>query len=348
MKPSLLQYLRCPISGEPLELRNAETLPGSTEIVSGTLTSASGASYPIREGVPYLLDPKEFAPGQQETVQSFSEKWKRAPDYRERTKHHYEQWYLERYGFNTLAGLQQFLSSKKRVLEAGTAHGRDAAMYATNSSADVFALDISEGIHLAYRDVGHLPNVHLVRADLRKPPFPKEFFDFIACDQVIHHTPNTYTSLQCLLKHLAPAGNIAFYVYKVKAPIREFCDDYIRERTVKMNPEECMEFSEAMTKLGKALSDLKVQIEVPEAIPILGLEKGTFDLQRWIYWNMFKCYWNDTIDWDSNVITNFDWYHPLHAHRHTPEEVKGWLGECNLTTVNFNIVESGISVLAKR
>ena len=26
----------------------------------------------------------------------------------------------------------------------------------------------------------------------------------------------------------------------------------------------------------------------------------------------------------SNVITNFDWYHPLHAHRHTPEELRAW------------------------
>ena len=28
------------------------------------------------------------------------------------------------------------------------------------------------------------------------------------------------------------------------------------------------------------------------------------------------------MDWDTNVITNFDWYHPLHAHRHTEDEVR--------------------------
>ena len=52
---------------------------------------------------------------------------------------------------------------------------------------------------------------------------------------MIHHTPNTKASFLALLKHLAADGHIAIYTYKVKGPIREFCDDYIRERTVKMS-----------------------------------------------------------------------------------------------------------------
>jgi hypothetical protein len=63
---------------------------------------------------------------------------------------------------------------------------------------------------------------------------------------------------------------------------------------------------------------------------------------------MFKCYWNDTMDWDANVITNFDWYHPLHAHRHTPEEVQRWCAEENLHIEHFDVQESGISVLARK
>ena len=42
---------------------------------------------------------------------------------------------------------------------------------------------------------------------------------------------------------LAPGGTLAFYVYKVKAPLREYADDYIRERTTKMSVDECMDFS---------------------------------------------------------------------------------------------------------
>ncbi len=349
MKPGLVEHLRCPESGAPLRLVDARAAEGRDEIVSGRLASPEGREYAIAGGVPVLLDPDDFAPGQGQTRDSFSEKWRRAPGYREDTKPHYVRWYLERYGHGDLDGLRRFLEPKRRILDAGTGHGRDSEMYAQQApQAQVFGVDLSDGIHLAYAHLGHLPNLHLVQADLTRLPFAPGFFDFVACDQVIHHTPDTRRSFTALLRHLAPGGHLAVYVYKVKGPIREFCDDYLRARTTRMSPEECLRFSEAMTRFGQALSELRVEIEVPEDLPLLEIKAGRYDLQRFLYWNVFKMYWNDTQDWTSNVITNFDWYHPLHAHRHTPEEVRGWCDEEQLQVERFDVVESGISVLARK
>ena len=347
MKSRLVEFLRCPITGEKLHLTREKKDDNTGEILSGFLETPSGKSYPIEAGVPILIDFESFVPGQAETVDTFSEKWSRAPGYREATQHHYVSWYLERYGFQTIEGLRAFLSQKKFILEAGTGEGRDAQLYAENSTAEVFAIDISTGINIAYRDLGTIPNLHFIRADLQRLPFAPDFFDFIACDQVIHHTPDTAASLKALVRHLGN-GHIAFYVYKVKGPIREFCDTFIREKTTQMSPEACMEFSEAMTHLGKSLTEQNISIDIPVDIPLLGIDKGKFDLQRWLYWNVFKCYWNNTIDWSSNAVTNFDWYHPLHAHRHTPEEVESWLNDNNLSVEHFSVVESGISTLARR
>lgn len=349
MKPSLVQFLRCPQSGEPLRLADAQPGDDAGEIVAGRLVSAGGREYAIEDGVPVLLDPHTFAPGQSETRESFSEKWRRAPGYREDTQAHYVRWYLERYGHGGLDGLRRFLAGKRFILDAGTGHGRDSEMYATQAPhATVFGIDLSAGIHVAYAGLRHLPNLHLVQADLTRLPFAPGFFDFVACDQVIHHTPDTRRSFQALLRHVAPRGHVAIYVYKVKGPIREFCDDYIRERTTSMSVEECLRFSEALTRFGKALSDLKVEIEVPEDLPLLEIKAGRYDLQRFLYWNVFKMYWNDGVDWTSNVITNFDWYHPLHAHRHRPEEVRGWFDEEGVAVEHFDVVESGISVLGRK
>jgi arsenite methyltransferase len=347
MKRSLVEHLRDPISGDPLTLQNDEP-KGAAEIDRGELASPSGAKYPITEGVPSLVRADQFSEGQKETVESFSYKWQNAKEYRKTTEGHYVQWYLDRYGFKNESALADLLNGKSRILDAGTAHGRDAEMYVRNSKATVFGIDISYGIRNAYRDLKSTEALHLIQADLTRLPFPKAFFDFIGCDQVIHHTPDTRESLRSLLTHLAPGGHVAFYVYRKKAPIREFCDDYIRERTTKMSPEDCMKVSEAITKFGKSLSDLKLEIDVPEDIEILGIKKGKQDLQRFIYWTVFKCYWNDTMDWDANVITNFDWYHPLHAHRHTPDEVKQWCAEEGLDIVHFDVQESGISTLARK
>jgi SAM-dependent methyltransferase len=346
MKRSLVELLRDPATGSKLTLSDAQ--PAEGEVASGTLTAADGTRYPIVGGVPDMVRRDKFEEGQAATVESFSWKWKKAQHYRESTIGHYTQWYLDRYGFGSEQKLAALLKGKQRILDAGTAHGRDAAMYARNASATVFGVDISAGIRNAYRDLEGIQNLHLVQGDLTRLPFADGFFDFIGCDQVIHHTPNTRASVAHLVTKLAPGGHLAFYVYKVKGPVREFCDDYIRERTTKMPPEEVMRVSEAITKLGKALTELKVTVDVPEDIPILGIKAGKQDIQRFIYWNMFKCYYNETMDWDSNVITNFDWYHPLHAHRHTEEEVRAWCAEEKLSIEHLDVQESGISVLTRK
>jgi len=221
MKRTLVEFLRDPVSGEPLTLSDA-TLDGE-EIVSGKLSAKSGAVYPVDGGVPALVRADQFSEGQKETVDSFSWKWQNATNYRSSTLGHYLQWYLDRYGFGTEAKLAEFLSNKTRILDAGTAHGRDAEMYSRNTKATIFGLDISYGVRTAYKDLGKVANLNFVQGDLTRLPFSEGFFDFIACDQVIHHTPNTRESLRHLCTRLAPGGHINFYVYKVKAPTREFC-----------------------------------------------------------------------------------------------------------------------------
>src|SRR5262245_16983508 len=150
MKMQLVQSLRCPVTREPVQLVN-ETQAFDGEVESGELVTPSGRRYLISRGVPTMLAPEAWRPGQAETRESFSEKWRRAPNYRENTRDHYVPWYLERYGFRTLEGLRAFLAPKRRILDAGTGHGRDVELFATSSTARVFGVDISEGIRNAFR-----------------------------------------------------------------------------------------------------------------------------------------------------------------------------------------------------
>ena len=48
-------------------------------------------------------------------------------------------------------------------------------------------------------------------------------------------------------------------------------------------------FCEQMTILGKTLSDLNIEIDVPE-IPLLSIKGGKYDIQRFIYWNFYKMF----------------------------------------------------------
>jgi SAM-dependent methyltransferase len=348
MKPSIVDHLACPLCASPLRLDAAP--PAAREVLGGSLHCAAPErhTFAIRSGVPELLALDPESRTQQQTVKSFSAKWNKAPEYRKKTERFYIAWYLQRYGFEGLDGLRKFLAGKRLVLEAGTGTGRDSRLYAENSKAQVFGIDISEGIHVAYQDLKGIDNLHLVRADIGRLPFRDEFFDFVACDQVLHHTPDPGASLRQLARVLRRGGHLAFYVYKKKGAVREFCDYYLRAATTEMSEEECYRFSEAVTKLGKALSDLRATVNVPEDIPLLGIKAGPQDVQRFIYWNVFKCFWNDEFDYDTNVIINFDWYHPKDAHRYTEDEVRAMCQALGLCVAHFDVTDSGISVLAEK
>lgn len=349
MKRRLAECLVCPATGEPLSLQVKKELAG--EILEGELVSTSGRRYPITGGVPRMLSPELLDAGQEVTGQAFSAKWKRTPDFghEEKSRALYHNWYLERYHFGTKEALRDFLSDKSRILDAGTGVGRDTRLYADHAAAhaEVFGVDLSRAIDSAYRHLKDYSNAHLINADLTQLPFPAEFFDFIACDQVLHHTRNTEESFHRLVKHLAPGGELSIYVYRKKAPIREFADDYLREVAAKMTEEQIWELSEQLTELGRILSELKAQVTVPD-VPALGIKAGTYDVQRFIYWNMFKCYWNGSLDYGDSVMTNFDWYAPHYAYRHTPEEVRQWYADAGLEIIIFDECEAGISARGRK
>lgn len=81
--------------------------------------------------------------------------------------------------------------------------------------------------------------------------------------------------------------------------------------------------SEQLSELGKRLQDLNIKFEAPD-IPLLGIKGGEYDIQRFIYWNFLKCFYNQELEWDTSVVTNFDWYSPSNAKRYTQEEFKRW------------------------
>ena len=151
-------------------------------------------------------------------------------------------------------------------------------------------------------------------------------------------------SFKYLTKFLVKSGFISIYVYNKKAPNRENVDDYVRKKTVKMSVAECTEFSKDMAYLGKALSKLKKKITIPRDIPLLGVKAGTYDVQRFVYWNFLKCFWDESDNFQRSVGVNFDWYYPKFAYRHTASEVKKWFRDTKLRITTLKEIESGISV----
>jgi SAM-dependent methyltransferase len=340
VKESLLPLLRSPRDGSELRLVDAER--DGKEIVGGRLVDAAGAEFPIDGGLPLFAVESGDDP-------TFSFKWSIIGDtygHEEATRTSRRAWYLERFGYRSEAALAEAVRDDL-VLDAGCGSGVDTSMFA-DCGATVIAVDLSRAAAQAtYRQTGSRPNVHVIQGDVQRLPLPPATFDYVSSDQVLHHTPDTFASFAAIRRLVKPAGRIAIYVYRRKGPIREFVDDYVRERTTKMSAEECYAFCRTVTELGRALSDVRAEVDVPEPIAMLEIDAGAQDVQRFVYWNVMKCFWNGDYDFETNVIVNFDWYHPHYAYRHTADEVRGWLEQLDLELVRVDKSLSGISAIGQ-
>ena len=170
--------------------------------------------------------------------------------------------------------------------------------------------------------------------------------DIIFSEGVLHHTDSTRDSIAYLAKKLKPGGRFMFYVYAKKAPVREFTDDFIREKLTPMTDEEAWEALKPLSRLGVALGELNAELDLKEDIPLLGIKRGKHNLQRFFYWNFCKLYYREEYSLDEMNHINFDWFRPLNCHRHTREEVEEYCGAAGLEIEHIRVEEAGITVIA--
>ncbi len=261
-------------------------------------------------------------------------------------------WIDSRYGGqDLLRHLGGEPNARALVLDAGCGSGFSAKLLfgQTFDRIRYVGTDISEAVDIAANDIGKLaPNSYFIQANLMRLPFAEGTFDIVVSEGVLHHTPSTRGALLALSPFVRPGGIFAFYVYNKKAPVREFTDDYVREQVASMPPEEAWKAIESLTRLGIALGELKTEVEVPEDVPLLGIAKGRYDIQRLFYWAICKAYYRPEFAFEEMNHINFDWFTPRYSHRQTQQEVTDWCGEAGLVIEHMKVEEAGITVVARR
>jgi len=253
-------------------------------------------------------------------------------------------WILTRNGFTDAGKFSQWLAGRKRILDAGCGNGRVTALLHKFAplSAEVMGIDLTAA-EVARENLKPLDRVHVEQHDLLGELEGLGQFDLIYCQEVLHHTADPRGAFLNVCGRLAPGGEIAIYVYKVKAPIREYADDFIRDRISELSYDDALAAMKEVTELGRALSELNGKVTVPE-VKVLGIEGGEYDIQRFIYHFFLKCFWNPSLSFDENAAINYDWYHPQLCTRHTLEEVEEWFAAAGLDVVHRCVDHYGITV----
>jgi SAM-dependent methyltransferase len=287
-----------------------------------------------------------------QTARSFADKWARNPDLAFRQTldpdSDIHRWILNRNGFADVAALRAHLAGRTRILDAGSGNGRVTALLAgcAPARAEVVGADIN-AVEVARENLSGLANVSIQEADLLGDLSHLGRFDFVYCQEVLHHTGDAARAFANVAETVVEGGELAVYVYRQKAAGREFADDHVRRAIAELPYEAAMEECRRIAELGRALSAVNATVRVPD-VPTMGVEAGEYDVQRFVYHFFMKCFWSDELDFEANAVLNYDWYHPDHCSRHTPDEVRGWFEDAGLTVVHEHVDPYGITMRGRR
>lgn len=309
-----------------------------------------GADFVLRDGI---LRAKSLASASQaQTSEAFGFKWKRRESYDSpQMLATIRAWLAQRYGAPDDMGWLFDAARPPVLLDAGCGSGVSASELFGERLNRVryIGADISVAAEVAKQRFAERAIAgRFLQCDLMRLPFAPASLDAIFSEGVLHHTDSTRDAILSLSRLLRAGGRFMFYVYNKKSPIREFTDDFIRDKLQGMAPDAAWQAVMPLTKLGKALGELAIEIDVPEDVALLGIPKGRVDLQRLFYWHIFKAYYRPEFTLEEMNHVNFDWYAPKNSHRQTPEEVRAWCAEAGLTIERERVEEAGITVIARK
>ena len=226
MRRTLLDVLADPTTGRPLALADD---PDGDQIDEGELVSEGGNRFPIVRGIPRFVPEHGYG-------ESFGLQWNRFA--RVQLDSHTGADYSRR-RFDTEVGWGPADLGGRWVVDAGCGSGRFAEI-AAGYGAEVLAVDLSSAVEAAWANLRHLPNVHVVQADIRALPFRREMVRNLYSIGVLQHTPDPIQSARSLVRFLPSEGRFAFTIYG-RAPWTKLYSKYwVRPLTIRMEPDRLL------------------------------------------------------------------------------------------------------------
>jgi 2-polyprenyl-3-methyl-5-hydroxy-6-metoxy-1,4-benzoquinol methylase len=103
----------------------------------------------------------------------------------------------------------------KVCLDAGCGSGRAVRSMLKDGAANVYAIDVGEECvaNTYHRNLAWEERLNVRQGSVLDLPFPDNFFDFVHCDGVLHHTAMPFTGFLELVRVAKPGAPIMFGLY---------------------------------------------------------------------------------------------------------------------------------------
>jgi SAM-dependent methyltransferase len=235
LKERLLQYLSCPSCGGPISLASDKQREAE-EIMEGRLACAAcSRSWPIVRGVPRFASLDEVEAEKAATAAGFGWQWQHFTQADDK----YEQQFL-----GWIAPVAPEFFKDKVVLEGGCGKGRHTQLAAQWGAREVIGVDLSAAVETAFAATRHLPNAHVVQADIYNLPFARAF-DYAFSVGVLHHLPDPRGGFKSLASKVKAGGHISAWVYGAENNewITRWVNPLRHRLTSRMNPRVLLQLS---------------------------------------------------------------------------------------------------------
>jgi SAM-dependent methyltransferase len=195
-----LELLRCPTCSQPLAADDKTEAENRDE---PSVSCPAGHRFEAGRGYLDLSTRGPSSDATRRTFDSFGYEWNTFGDVREEDDE-FAGVYFRDLDLSTLEGL--------RGLDVGCGKGR-YTRYVAEQIGVLVALDGSEAVEAAARNLETFSNVLVVRCDLRGAPVVPGSFDFVMCLGVLHHLEDPRSGFEELAGLLAAGGRMLLYLY---------------------------------------------------------------------------------------------------------------------------------------
>jgi ubiquinone/menaquinone biosynthesis C-methylase UbiE/uncharacterized protein YbaR (Trm112 family) len=311
MKRSVLPWLCCPKCRGDLVLD--QVTKEDTEIREGRLACGGcTATFPILRSVPRFVPDDGYA-------DNFSFEWNvhRTTQLDSVNGRHDSE---ERFARSLGYPLEELKG--KRVLDVGCGTGRFAEVV-LKYGGTVVGIDLSMAVEAATKNIGDLPGMNILQANVFDLPFKYEQFDLIYSLGVLHHTPNCRKAFEALPPFLKAGGAVLITLYTDTNKYYIASTDFWRRWTTKMSP-----------KTLYALCHIAVPLYYLYKIPVLRqAAMAVFPI------NMDK-------DWHWRVLDTYDCYSPAYQSYHNYPQVFEWYETAGLSALRAR--EPAVTVIGTK
>tara|TARA_B100000795_G_C22719430_1_gene406802 strand:- start:74 stop:979 length:906 start_codon:yes stop_codon:yes gene_type:complete len=128
------------------------------------------------------------------------------------------------------AQFKKFVGYRKNVLEVGCGTGQLSIYFSIGSNNNIVGLDPTiESLILAnnFCKKNEINNAKFVNADIFDDVLKDDFFDFIWCNGVLHHTKDPYGAFEILIKSLKQEGYVLIGLYNKIGRTRTIIRKYL-------------------------------------------------------------------------------------------------------------------------